>query len=122
MSACICKPWLCYHLKACPCQAAYEANKPPEPTDDDMATARELVAAGFVQASRKYRRIFKLPEKGMALEQLEFMDPLKAKLLRDRAAQALEAEARAVIWALHIGEERELTPAEFVAFQRAAKE
>ncbi len=119
MSACTCQPWRGYHGPTCPCQAAYAAHRPAEPTADEVAEAQALVAAGYVQVSRKYRRIFQLPAPGTALGVLDRVDPGKAAALRASAAQRLEAEARSVVWALQLGDSRELDPSAFEAFRRA---
>lgn len=123
MSTCICLPWRGYHRAECPCQAAYEGHRAElaDLTEDEIAAGRALVADGWVQLSRKYRRVMQLPSQGTALSVLEGIDPGKVRLLRERMEHALECEARSTIWALHLGETRELDPRAFAAFRKAVK-
>ena len=118
---CICKPWRGYHCAECPCQVAYEGRRAElaDLTDDEIAAGRKLVDERFVQVSRKYRRIFQLPEQGAAFEILGRLDPEKAARMLEDAMRKLESEARSVLWALCMGETRELTPREFEAFRMA---
>jgi hypothetical protein len=121
---CVCKPWRGYHLPECPCQAAYERIREDELADDPLsdeeadAQGVAMVKEGWVQQSRKYRRVILVPAGTSAIAELERLDPERAAAVRERAAHFLETEARQSLW--HYGETRTLPLRQFEAFRKAA--
>lgn len=119
MSSCICKPWRGYHLDQCPCQAKYEEIKAEsQPSASNREEAVKLVAEGWLQTSRKYRQIVKVPLSD-PLAELERLDPERAAKVRASAEEYLRNQAIAALH--HYGEKRELTPALFEAFREEIK-
>lgn len=119
---CICRPWNGYHLDACPCQAAYQRSREAEleadPTSDEDAAAfaAQLVADGWVQQSRKYRRVIRVPYGVSAIEELERLNPAAAEQTRLAAAMFIENQARAQLY--RYAETRELSYKVFAAFRK----
>lgn len=121
---CICKPWQGYHLPECPCQAEYEANRArllgdvtPERREEAQRYAASLVADGYCQVSRKYRRVVRVHPQGNAWEELMRVAPQEAARLRPFVDEFMERTARNALW--HHGQKQELDLLTFEEFRKA---
>ena len=82
----------------------------------DMATGRQLVAEGWLQTSRSYRAVARLPEGKTGLETLKERNP---RMYRNIMEQAERQAASTVLRTMTMPDERkELTIGEFAAFRK----
>ena len=88
----------------------------PEPTDADRERVHELSKHGWIQVSRKYRRLAKLPcDKGSATEWLRDHDPVRFNEIEAKIKQRIEDECASYLLIMN-PELLELTPEEFEAW------
>lgn len=87
-------------------------------TEDDLAIARERIAAGYRQVSRKHRTVAKLPAGETGLEALARRAPLAyAHLMQQMEQRAADTYRR--IYAESEGNWLELDSFDFEAFRKA---
>jgi len=88
----------------------------PEPTDADREKVHELSKQGYIQVSRKYRRLAKLPcDKGSATEWLRDHDPVYFNEIQAKIKQRIESECASYLM-ITKPELLELTPEEWEAW------
>lgn len=90
--------------------------KKPEPQEPDFEYVKQLKADGFIQTSRKYRRLAKSPQgEQSAIEWLKTHDPERYKYIEDKVLQRIEEECRSLLIQTY-PETVTLTPEQFEAW------